>query len=918
MSRLRLVVVLSAVGVAWGATGGVGGVVADPSGSVIVGARVGVRTAQGTWLAETRTGPGGEYEIANLPEGTHVLVVESANFRTLEAQLHVIPAARVELSVRLSISPSPGAVTVTANVGAAEEVAELPQAVRVEGRQELLHRMLPTIGNALAGDPAVLVQQTTTAQVSPLLRGLTGYQTLLLIDGIRFNTSIFRSGPNQYLALVDATQAAAMETLLGPSSVQYGSDSLGGTINVRTSSPHYSTGAAPHWHGEVGLGGSTADLMRGGDFVLGAGGRNMAFSVGAYTRGIGDLRGGRGLDSRNVFVRYMGMDPDAVERLIGSRMPKTGFRQDGFEGKFAWRPAEGHSLTVQHMFSEQVGVEAYRDMMGGAGRVQSAFSPQRLQFGAVRYERNGLRLFDSISARFSVNSQTDGTTRQGLSESDSITRDYSRVSVNGLGVQAVMHAGPRTVIVAGSDFYRERILSTRFVITPATQARVQDRALYPNGSIYTTGGLFGSATTEVLGGRLRLSGGLRMTLAGFETRAAQNYSLTGKQLGVSDSEQWFRYPSFNFSATYRIGTAWSVFGLVGRGIRAPNTTDLSSIGLTTQGFDVTSEAAAAAGALVGTNFSESAVSSGKRFQPLGAEKLTSYEAGVRYTGRKVSVRLQAYDFELHDPLLGRTLVFPAGQAPATVAGYNVTPIAQTSAQAAAGVVTVATQFSPRAMRSMANFGAMRYMGTEMRVRVQTSWRTSFESAYSFQAGRELEPNLPPRRLPPQAWSSRLRYQAGRGFWIQVSGDFSGSQYRMNQADLEDDRMGAARRRSDITTFFRGGIAAPYIDAGPDGKTGSSDDRFTPTGETLAQIRDRVLPVGQTINGVLVAGDSTRVPLFLGTSSFWVFGLSGGMPLAERVTLGFGLYNLTDRNYRLHGSGTDGSGFNATLSLRIRF
>ena len=78
--------------------------------------------------------------------------------------------------------------------------------VTSRGRDQLVGRPLQTVANALEGAPGVTVQQTTTAAASPILHGLTGYQTLLLLDGIRFNTSIFRSGPNQYVSLIDRTR----------------------------------------------------------------------------------------------------------------------------------------------------------------------------------------------------------------------------------------------------------------------------------------------------------------------------------------------------------------------------------------------------------------------------------------------------------------------------------------------------------------------------------------------------------------------------------------------------------------------------------------------------------------------------------------------------------------------------------------
>ena len=62
------------------------------------------------------------------------------------------------------------------------------------------------------------------------------------------------------------------------------------------------------------------------------------------------------------------------------------------------------------------------------------------------------------------------------------------------------------------------------------------------------------------------------------------------------------------------------------------------------------------------------------------------------------------------------------------------------------------------------------------------------------------------------------------------------------------RIGAARRRSDITDFFQGSLVSPYVLPGADDRPGTADDMFAPTNETAAQIRDRVLPLGATING----------------------------------------------------------------------
>jgi hemoglobin/transferrin/lactoferrin receptor protein len=53
---------------------------------------------------------------------------------------------------------------------------------------------------ALRDVPGVHIQQTTSGQGSPFVRGLTGQQVVHLINGVRFNNSTFRPGANQYTA----------------------------------------------------------------------------------------------------------------------------------------------------------------------------------------------------------------------------------------------------------------------------------------------------------------------------------------------------------------------------------------------------------------------------------------------------------------------------------------------------------------------------------------------------------------------------------------------------------------------------------------------------------------------------------------------------------------------------------------------
>ncbi|MEX2027585.1 MAG: TonB-dependent receptor plug domain-containing protein, partial [Pirellulaceae bacterium] len=87
---------------------------------------------------------------------------------------------------------------------------------------------------ALQQEVGVLMQATGRGQASPFLRGVTGQQVLILVDGIRVNNTVFRAGPNQYFNTIDPGQVERIEVIRGAGSVLWGGDAIGGVINVVT------------------------------------------------------------------------------------------------------------------------------------------------------------------------------------------------------------------------------------------------------------------------------------------------------------------------------------------------------------------------------------------------------------------------------------------------------------------------------------------------------------------------------------------------------------------------------------------------------------------------------------------------------------------------------------------------------------
>ncbi len=868
-------------------------------------------------MQESTTDNHGRFWFDRLRPGSYLIKIYADGFEPQQMVLKVPPNQQPTIRIELSLMPVRSEITITANRGAIAETGASAPIVNVRDQDDFRARPLATIGNALEGSAGVTVQQSAYGQASPFLRGLTGYQVLNLIDGVRFNNSTFRSGPNQYLAFAEPSQAQRVEAMLGPASSQYGSDALGGAIQLLTLSPSFSESYDPAVNGELRTFAASADASFGADANVSVGVRNIVWLVGGAWRRHNDLRAGGGRDSHHVFKRFFGLSDNLVRELYGARQQDTGFTQFGAHTKLAARLADNQNLTLWYQRSELEGVRGYKDLWGGLGRLRSDFEPQALQFFYARYEKSGLGVLDSLSGTFSINSQGDGSIRQGLRATNAVTRDESLVNSFGYALQATTHVASRNAVAFGGEIYNEHISAHRDDTGPRANIPVEKRALYPNGSRYTTYGLFAQDTLDVVRDKLRATFGGRSTRVTFKTFADRNRDAAGANLGVIDSSQTFDDLTFNANLSWQVTGAFTLNLLTGCGFRAPNLNDLGALGLNDLGYEVPAEAAV--GGLIGTSDGEGVASNGRRVSALRAERLFNYELGATLRLRRLYVRAHAFDAKLKDPIVRRTLLFPAGGVPAQLAGIAVAPIAQSLAQRDQHVVSVATSLDPRAVKAFVNEGAAKYYGVEAIFRYAISTEWSAEGNYSYLVGRELDPNRFIRRLPPQQGFLALRFQPGGKYpWVELSGNFSGAQERLSGGDVTDERIGTARRRRDITDFFQGSLVSQFINPGADGIFGTSDDIFAPTDETAAQIRDRVLPIGATINGVRIVDDNSRAPLYAKTAGFASLNLRAGIALAENVGLNIALMNFLDRNYRVHGSGVDAPGINLFVGLKFSF
>jgi iron complex outermembrane receptor protein len=173
----------------------------------------------------TRTGRDGAFVIAGVPAGTYTLRFRAPGYGVAVQRVAAGTPAAQSLAPRVVELE---AVTVTAGRGPGDpERSPLPTSVLGEERLRREHSV--SLARTLATLPGVRSLSTGEQVGKPVIRGLHGAQVAVLSDGVRLEDF---SWSDEDAPSVDARLASRVEVIRGPASLLYGSDAMGGVVNV--------------------------------------------------------------------------------------------------------------------------------------------------------------------------------------------------------------------------------------------------------------------------------------------------------------------------------------------------------------------------------------------------------------------------------------------------------------------------------------------------------------------------------------------------------------------------------------------------------------------------------------------------------------------------------------------------------------
>ena len=461
-----------------------------------------------------------------------------------------------------------------------------PELVQVLDEKPLIRLQARTAPEALLRTTGVWVQKTNHGGGSPFVRGLTGNQTLLLVDGIRLNNATVRFGPNQYFNTLDLLSLDKIEILHGSGSVQYGSDAFGGTIQVISRELAYTD--KPTWSGRALTRAATRGLEQSLRAETGFSAKNAALYGGFTLRHFGDLVGGD---------------------TTGVQTP-SGYREQAFDLKGRFRLRKNLDITAVYQQLQQRQVPIFHKIKLENFAVNE-FEPQYRNLGYLRADwQIGGQVLQNL--QFTISNQQTEEGRISRKNGSNVRREENdQVQVLGANLQVKHQWSNCWSSRTGIDIYRDRVKSRRTDVDETTAAATSKRGLYPDGSSMQH--IAAYSLHEWQDTRWTITGGLRFN----------QYDIRVSDPDIGDVRLLPAALVGNIGVLRRVGRHSALSGSFNTGFRAPNIDDLGTLGIVDFRFEV-------------PNYN------------LKPEKTYNFQAGYRHQRERFSLETYVFRNELRD------------------------------------------------------------------------------------------------------------------------------------------------------------------------------------------------------------------------------------------------------------------------------
>jgi hemoglobin/transferrin/lactoferrin receptor protein len=296
-----------------------------------------------------------------------------------------------------------------------QKKGDIPQKITSITSEDIMFSNPQTSADLLESSGNVYIQKSQLGGGSPIIRGFSTNRLLIAVDGIRFNTAIFRGGNVQSVISIDPFTVDRTEVILGPGSVVYGSDAIGGVMNFYTKNAKFSFEEELSFSGNATARYATASEEKTGHLDFNIGLKEWAFLTSVSYTDFGDLRMGKyGPDDylRPEYVETINGEDVVVTNDDPRLQVPTGYDQINAMQKIRFMPSDNWDFNLGLFYTTTTDYPRYdRLIRERNGQLRSAvwdYTPQEWINGNLMITNKGTSFYDKSILTLSYQNFKEG------------------------------------------------------------------------------------------------------------------------------------------------------------------------------------------------------------------------------------------------------------------------------------------------------------------------------------------------------------------------------------------------------------------------------------------------------------------------------------------------------------------------------
>ena len=473
----------------------------------------------------------------------------------------------------------------------AEKKKNIAQKIEIIIAKMIAQTNAQNTGDLLINTGKIFVQKSQQGGSSPVLRGFEASRVLLIIDGVRMNNAIYRSGHLQNLITSDQNSLSRIEVMFGPSSTIYGSDALGGTIHLITKAPILSVDKNYLITGSAFTRYSTVNEEKTMHADISLGDKKIAWFQSFNFSDFGDMKmGGKysnkfpDFGRRSTYVGEInGLDTVLVNK--DERIQKnSGYKQWDIIQKLLFKQNKHISHSLNFQLSNTNDVPRYdrlQDIKNFGGTIGTTlrfaawfYGPQKRIMGAYELNTNKIVFFDALKANINFQNIKESRQTREFKRYDHFDSQIENVKVFGISISGRKDMG-NSELTMGTDAQLNDVKSSakRTNLTTGIESKIASR--YPDGkNAMNNFGVFVQHLYKFSNKKIIINDGIRLQYINLLSQVLDNSFFHLPDTAVKQN---------NFAATGNLGFVYSakknmvVKLSISSGFRAPNIDDLSKI-----------------------------------------------------------------------------------------------------------------------------------------------------------------------------------------------------------------------------------------------------------------------------------------------------------------------------------------------------